>query len=147
MIELAQAQVTLSGPLSHFFDFVTNMENYGEWFPGVIAVKSANDLPPSQIGKTYAETLNFPEGEFSLKLTVVECELNRIFVTQGDLVGLLPQMTMKFIPLDEAQFRFDLSYHSRNDELEKNQEMLHSLKRDIQNRANTAMDKLAELFI
>lgn len=146
MIELAKVSTRVSAPVAVVFDYVTNMENYGDWFPGVVAIKSGNDLPHAMVGKTYLETLMFPDGEHELSIEVVQSEAERLFLTQGDLEAVLPQMTMRFSEEQEGTCTFDLQYHSRNVSLSEESEIITALRKDLAERAAMALVNLKDKF-
>ncbi|MFC3153242.1 SRPBCC family protein [Litoribrevibacter euphylliae] len=146
MIELAKVSTTISAPVAAVFDYVTNMENYGEWFPGVVAIKSGNNLPHARVGKTYLETLQLPGGEHELSIDVVQSEALSLFLTQGDLEGILPQMTMRFSEEQEGVCTFDLQYHSRNSSLSEESEIITALRKDLVERAAVALVNLKNKF-
>ncbi|GLQ30888.1 SRPBCC family protein [Litoribrevibacter albus] len=146
MIELAKVSTTISAPVAVVFDYVTNMENYGDWFPGVVAIRSDNDLPHATVGKTYLETLQLPGGEYELSIEVIQSEAKGLFLTQGDLEGVLPQMTMRFSEEQEGTCTFDLQYHSRNTTLSEESEIIIALRKDLAERASTALVNLKNTF-
>lgn len=146
MIELAKVSTRVSAPVAAVFDYVTNMENYGDWFPGVIAIRSGNDLPHATVGKTYLETLQLPGGEHQLSIEVVQSEAERLFLTQGDLEPVLPQMTMRFSEEQEGTCSFDLQYHSRNSTLSEASEIITALRKDLAERAGKAVLNLNRIL-
>jgi len=146
MIELSKTSGLISAPVDIVFKYVTNMENYGFWFPGVQAIKSKNNFPHATIGKTYLETLLFPDGEHQLTITVAQCEVNQLFLTKGDLEGVLPQMTIKFHAPEKNQCRIDLHYHSRNSSLNEQSEIIISLREDLSMRAMTGITNLQKML-
>lgn len=146
MIELARASALLAAPVSTVFQYVTNMENYGLWFPGVQSITSKNSLPHTAVGKTYIETLAFPDGEYELTIEVVKCELNRLFLTQGDLDGVLPQMTIEFTSVDDNKCRMNLKYDCRDPQLSEESDLVVSLRKDLAERASLGMRKLRKIL-
>jgi len=146
MIELAKTSVTILAPVKTVFVYATNMEHYKQWFPGVLEIHSANNLKHGEVGKTYVEQLALPNGETALEIKVVQCEENRLFITQGDLVGLLPQMEMTFTSQGESSCTMDLSYSSRNPALSENTDMLETLRANLHERAETGIAKLKSIL-
>jgi len=94
MIELSQTSITIDAPTPVIFKYVSNMENYKRWFPGVVDIKSANNLEHGVIGKKYVEKLSLPSGESELIIEVNQCDTNHLFITKGDLAGILPHGCM-----------------------------------------------------
>ena len=94
---LAEQTVAIACPVDVAYRFTCNLERFGEWFPGVIAIESANHLPHLDVGKQYLETVSIPlRGTRKVGITVKEVEPNRRFVTEGTLVPLLPRMEIHF---------------------------------------------------
>ena len=146
MIELARTKTVISAPVNTVFQYVTNMENYGCWFPGVQAIKSKNNFPHATTGKTYLETLLFPDGKYELIIEVVQCEVNRLFLTKGDLEGVLPQMTIEFETDGENRCLMDLQYHSRNSSLTDKSDIVISLRKDLAIRAAAGVTNLQKIL-
>ncbi len=96
------------------FAYVSNMERFGEWFPAVRVIHSANDFEHARPGKKYLETVATPlRGERSIMLTVVESELNQRFVTEGAFAPLLPRMEINFRSTGPASCQIRLRMLSR----------------------------------
>lgn len=146
MITLASASACISAPIERVFSFVSNMENYQQWFPGVIAICAADSLAVSTPGKTYTETLQLPDGDMALTITVDRYEVNRLFQTKGDLPGLLPQMTVRFAVCPTGGCEVSLTYHSRNTELAESSEVVIQLQEDLNIRAKQGLETLTSLM-
>jgi hypothetical protein len=146
MIELAKTTESFDAPIEKLFTYVTNMENYGSWFPGVKKISSKNGLPHATVGKTYLEKLVLPDGEQDLTISVVKCEENKLFLTQGDLAGLLPQMKISYESKGENRCIMTLEYHSRNVDLVEKSELVTSLREDLAKRSISALNKLKSII-
>lgn len=146
MIILATTSISISAPIETIFEYVTNMENYKQWFPGVIHIKSANDVQHGTVGKTYVETLSLPNGNVDLIIEVVQCETNRLFLTQGDLPGIFPQMTITFSNGTSSHCHMNLQYHSRSNELTLTSDLVQALQEDLTIRANDGVKKLKSIL-
>ena len=57
MVQLAQLQKSFKLPSSRVYRYVTDMENYANWFPGVIDIRSVDELPVGAVGKRYLEKI------------------------------------------------------------------------------------------
>ena len=57
---LAEHTIDISCPVDAAYRYASNLEHFGEWFPGVIAIESANGLAISELGKKYLETVAIP---------------------------------------------------------------------------------------
>ncbi|WP_295891787.1 SRPBCC family protein [uncultured Vibrio sp.] len=146
MIELTKVRGTISAPIIDVFQYVTNMENYGYWFPGVQAITSNNNAPHASVGKTYVETLLLPDGEHQLNITVTECKANHFFLTRGDLEGVLPQMTIEFEPKEENNCQIELTYHSRNSDFSEDSPIVVALRNDLSVRASSGIANLKNIL-
>ena len=142
MIELTKASIAISAPIEIVFTYVSNMENYKDWFPGVINIDSYNNLAHGTVGKKYKETLLLPDGESELIIQVDQCEVNRLFITKGNLVGVLPQMSIRFSANNEKSCRVNLKFHSRNTDLTETSEIIIALRQDLTARTKIGLEKL-----
>ena len=118
------------------------MENYQEWFPGVINIQSANDLNHGVIGKKYIEILEFPQGTQELLIEVKDLINNSTFVTEGDLEPIQPRMEMGFLKLNKTNCEFSLTYFCRNQSLNDGDEIITSITKDLSERIITACNNL-----
>ncbi|GAB3541658.1 hypothetical protein GCM10027343_12460 [Noviherbaspirillum agri] len=112
---LAEESIHIKRPASDVFNYVTDMERFGEWFPGVLSIESANQHQHGQVGKEYLETVSIPlRGERKIKLVVREAEAGRRFVTEGKLSPLMPRMEVTFSPVAVASCQLTWRMYSRN---------------------------------
>lgn len=146
MIELAKACTTIDTPINKIFQYATNLENYGEWFPGIVAIRSANQSDHATVGKTYLETVNLPTGTSDILIEVNECIPNQHFLTKGNLTGILPQMTMTFFSKNNNCCLLSLQYHSRNVSLAETGNLIVALKADLSARATTGLHQLKHIL-
>lgn len=142
MIELAQASITIMVPIDSVFKYVSNMENYIDWFPGVVGIRSENSLAHGEVGKQYSEILSLPSGNTELEIEVFQCELNELFLTKGNLPGVLPQMTIAFNSIVDSGCEINLQYHSRNPELTPTSDIVLTLREDLHDRAHRGLIQL-----
>lgn len=146
MIELATASVTIAAPINIVFKYLSNMENYGQWFPGVISMNSGNNLAHGVVGKTYLETISMPNGNSELEIIVDKCEANQLFQTKGNLPEVLPQMTLKFSATEEENCHVELHYHSRNFELTSKSQLIIALRNNLSTRASKGVVTLKNIL-
>jgi len=146
MIELAKSSISISAPVDAVFKYVSNMENYKEWFPGVVDIRSANDMAHGLVGKQYVEMLSLPSGDAELVIEVDQCDVNRLFLTKGNLPGVLPQMKVTFSVNEEDVCEVNLQYHSRNPELTAASDIGMALREDLSIRANKGVAKLKAIM-
>ncbi len=146
MIQLAQHSITINTSVEKIFNFVSNMENYKSWFPGVIDIRSNNGLDHGVVGKQYKEKLLMPDGESELLIDVVDSTKDKKFQTQGDLVGILPQMTIAFSELSSQGCEVNLQYHSRSQNLNESDDLIVALQSDLDVRSHTALATLKSIM-
>ena len=146
MIELAKTSINIAAPIDSIFKYVTNMENYKHWFPGVIDIRSENNLSHGVVGKKYVEILSLPEGDAELKITVSLSEANKLFLTKGDLAGILPQMKVTFSVNEDRSCQVNLQYHSRNPDLTPVSDIVIALREDLSIRADKGVSKLKAIM-
>jgi hypothetical protein len=146
MILLTQKSALIQHNTVQLYSYLSNMENYGQWFPGVVNIQSANKQRHATIGKRYSETLIMPEGDVTLTIEVKQASTNTLFYTEGDLKPVFPAMKMEFQDLGAAGTQFSLSYYSRNPELSDSHAMIKALRADLSLRIGQAMSKLQLKF-
>lgn len=94
---LAESTTEIACPVSVAYQYATNLERFGEWFPGVVAIESADSLSHAEPGKEYLETVQIPlRGLRKIKLVVKEAEHDKSLVTEGAFPPLLPRMLIRF---------------------------------------------------
>ncbi len=144
MILLAEKTMILKHAVEQVFPYVTNMENYGEWFPGVLTIESVDPQEHGNIGKRYKETLAMPTGNATLLIEVKDCVPGKRFYTEGDLDPVFPAMKMLFEESErneestEKSTTFYLSYYSRNSDLSEDDGMIKALRENLSTRIEVA---------
>lgn len=146
MIKLAQQTLQIDRPITQVFSYVTNMENYKNWFPGVDSIRAINNLEHGEVGKQYVETLTLPNGDVDLMIEVKQIDKNCFFMTQGDLEPLLPQMTINFSETTKKNCVIELSYFSRNSTLKTDDDLITGLATDLSIRANKGLKELKRIL-
>lgn len=97
MYLLAEETIRIERPVSQVFAYVTDMERFGEWFPGVLRIESSNALAHGEADKEYLETVSVPlRGTRKIRITVREAQAGRRFVTEGKFPPLMPRMEVEF---------------------------------------------------
>lgn len=90
---LVEKTISVRRPVHEVFAYVSNMERFGEWFPGVVSITSSDGLPHGEAGKVYLETVRVPfRGKREIALQVREARAPHFFATEGNLRPLLPRM-------------------------------------------------------
>jgi uncharacterized protein YndB with AHSA1/START domain len=89
---LVDKTLLIASPIATVFQFLSNHENYIRWFPGVVAIASADDLPDGTVGKIYNETLRLPTGRNrTISIEVLESRAPSLFVLEADFTPLHPR--------------------------------------------------------
>lgn len=146
MATISEVHRTFPFQPERVFDYVSDMLNYIEWFPGVLKLSAANNLPLNVKGKRYVEQLSLPHGPVELTLEVVECDAPRRFITEGDLPGLLPRMTIEISPEAGGGCRMSLKYETRDLELSADPVALKQIGAAITPRATAGLKRLHEIL-
>lgn len=115
---LAESTTDIACPVQAAYQYATNLERFGEWFPGVVAIESANSLSHAEPGKEYLETVAVPlRGQRKIKIVVKEAERDKSLVTEGAFPPLLPRMQMQFKALTADSCQVQWQMFSRNNGL------------------------------
>lgn len=113
---LAEQSIDVDCPVESAFAFASDLEHFGSWFPGVIAIESANGLDPATSGKEYLETVAVPlRGRRLVRISVVHVEYGKRLVTEGAFAPLFPRMEISFEPTGASSCRVTWRMFSRND--------------------------------
>lgn len=140
---LTEQTVEIACPVEAAYGFACNLERFGEWFPGVLAIESANSLGHAVVGKQYLETVNIPmRGSRRVAITVKEAELNRLLVTEGALPPLMPRMEIRFSPINEDRCTITWRMHSRSKGLLARFMMVPLARRVMRKRAAVGISRL-----
>lgn len=115
MLLLTEKTVSIRRPASAVFKYVVNMERFGDWFPGVVSIESANHLDHGQEGKEYRETVSVPfRGVRKIMLVVREVRANSFFATEGRFRPLLPRMEIAVNEMSADSCELTWRMFSRN---------------------------------
>lgn len=133
---LAEKTVHIQQNVLDVFAYVSNMENFGEWFPGVISIASSNALDHGQPGKQYLETVLVPlRGTRQITLDVREVREGEFFATEGRFPPLMPRMEMGLRSADANSCELTWRMFSRSDNLIVKYTLLPLAKRLVKKRA------------
>lgn len=115
MALIVEKVFTVERPVEEVFSYISNMENFGRWFPEVIAIESCDDLSITQVGKQYLETVKIPfKGRKKIPITVVDLVQNETFVTEGKFPPVMPRMEVRFRKTNVNQCEVAWRMFSRN---------------------------------
>lgn len=144
---LADQSITIKRPQAAVFAYVTDMERFGEWFPGVLGIESSNAMPHGQVGKEYLETVSVPlRGQRKIRIVVREAQAGRRFVTEGRFPPLMPRMEVEFFPGGADACRVRWRMYSRNDGMLFRLLLLPLARRVMRQRAAAAMPRLKRML-
>ena len=147
MILLAKTEIRVATSAAKAYQLLINMENFGDWFPEVISIESANNMAHGEVGKEYLETVGLPVlGRRKIRLRVAEAIENQRFVTEGNLIPILPRMDIFIAELDEREILVKWSLFSRSPNKLVQLLLLPSAKRIMQHRADIASVRLKQLL-
>lgn len=114
MYLLAHATTRIDCPRDVAFDYAANLENFAEWFPGVIEMAAADPLAFDTVGKQYHETVAVPgRGRRQVVIRVVEVRPPHRIATEGTLPTVLPRMEIEFRDTGPGQCEVDWRMFSR----------------------------------
>ncbi|MFK4073750.1 SRPBCC family protein [Ectopseudomonas khazarica] len=127
------------------YGYICNLDNFGEWFPGVIAIESDNELAHAAIGKKYLETVSVPmRGTRKVRITVIAAEPNKLLVTEGKFPPLMPRMEIQFHSTSTDSCRITWRMLSRNKNFIIKATLLPLARRVIRKRAAIGMEQLTK---
>jgi carbon monoxide dehydrogenase subunit G len=144
---LAASECLIHRPVNEAFTYASNLENFARWFPGVVAIRSQNDLPHGQVGKQYLETVKLPlRGKREVLITVTESQHNLRLVTEGEMPPVFPRMEISFASHGAGHTRVDWRMHSRSQSPVVRVLLLPLARRLMQQRAESGVRRLKRLL-
>jgi len=139
---LASETVLILNDQQRIFDYISNMENFSEWFVGVEGIESLNDLAHGQVGKSYLETVKIPfRGSRKVKIAVVKAESPDSFATEGTLSPIKPRMEITVRNTSEGN-EVSWSMYSRNDNVWFTKLILPLVRNEMSKRAKRSIIRL-----
>jgi hypothetical protein len=146
-LTLLNRTLTINRPVKEVFDFVSNHENYANWYPGVVSVRSSTDLPHGVVGKRYEEILRMPTGRNQkIPIRVVEAKSPTSFVTEGEFSPLHPRMSFSLSADSTATTQIHWMFESRSQSL-FGRFIVNKLFRPIMSKqSNVAAERLKSIL-
>lgn len=139
---LARGAVEIHRPVHETWAYVSNLENFPAWFPGVAAVRSLDTLEHAQVGKRYRETLRLPFGRSDMiDIEVKEVRAGEHLLTEGGVV-VLARMTMELAAIADGTTCFAWQMVSRNERWWFRRLLLPLLRRVMARRAREGLRRL-----
>ncbi len=141
---LAQGSVEIARPLHETFAYVSNLENFPAWFPGVASMCALDTLEHGQVGKRYRETVHMPFGRTgTIDIEVKESRVGERLLTEGG--GLvLARMSVDFAALSHDDTRVEWRMVSRNRRWWFRWLVVPLLRRVMRGRAREGLSRLRE---
>jgi uncharacterized protein YndB with AHSA1/START domain len=140
---LAEQSVSIRRDVTKVFAYVSNMENFSQWFPAVRSIVAANPQQPIEPGKEYLEVVATPTGEErEIRLRVKEMEPYRLFATEGDYPPLMPRMEIQLQADSTNGCIVTWRMLSRNEEPESALPWLALARQAIDERAKAGLGQL-----
>lgn len=147
---IAKSEIQIDLPIAHVFDYVSDMRNFSQWFPGVNTIEAvgAAERPINEgitegLQQRYLEKVRIPgKGLVSVNLVVSEWQKPFLFQTQGDLEPLLPQMSIKLSDRDQGSTHLEWKMVSRNSRRSFRWLLLPIIQLIMQQRADQGMRNL-----
>lgn len=143
---IAEASTTVKGSADSVFALISDMQRFGEWFPGVLAISEIDALPVGTLGKRYLETVSIPlRRTRQIELEVKAVEAGRRFVTEGRFPPLLPRMEILLAGAG-ADTHVHWAMYSRNDSALVRLLLLPLARSTLQRRAQQGLARLMNLL-
>lgn len=144
---LVDEKIQIQRPRSDVFAYISNHENYAQWFPEVDKIISSNDLPHGTVGKQYRETVQVGRGRsVDMTITVVASVPDEFFATEGDFAPLFPRMEVRFTSASNNVTDVQWTFLSRNTSLTARFAISLLAKRGLQRRSRIGLQRLKELL-
>ncbi|MCP2292122.1 SRPBCC family protein [Nocardia amikacinitolerans] len=144
MYLLAGAETTVSCSCARAFAYAADLENFADWFPGVLGITPHNDLPFDEPGKQYLETVAVPlRGRRRVLIRVEEASPPRRLVTEGNMPFLLPRMEIGFESTGPETCTIHWRMFCRTDSPAVRLIALPLARRTMRRRADAALRNLA----
>ena len=141
---LAQASVEIHRPCHDVFAYVSNLENFSAWFPGVASIRALDALDSGEVGKRYRETLHLPFGRTgTVDIEVKEARPAARLMTEGEGF-LLPRMSVDFTALPTGKTLVNWRMVSRNQRWWFRWLVVPLLRRVMRVRARDGLRQLRE---
>ncbi|MGM7685173.1 SRPBCC family protein [Cytobacillus sp. Hm23] len=147
MFQLAESKIDINKNIGDVFLYITNMENFDQWFPKVIKVRPSTDKAVGEVGKVFLETVKMPlKGKVDISIEVKEFEKNKRFVTEGDLNPIFPRMTVLLSEKENMVTHVIWRMESRNKGLLIKTFVLPFIKGIMQRRATQGLLNLKNVL-
>lgn len=146
-LNLVDETLSIAAPISRVFAFLANHENYVLWFPKVISIISANQLPHGTVGKIYEEAIRLPGGrDKMITITVVESRSPELFVTEGDLAPLHPRMEVHLLAKSDDETSVNWKFYSRSQSMVGRALIRMLIQKPLQRDSKTGLARMKAIL-
>ncbi len=147
MVVVTRRSVLIERPPEEIWRFVADLESYPRYFPGVLEMRSDDDLPPATPGKRYAEVARVPlRGEERVSVELVEAVPGERLAFHADLAPLRPRFDLRLRDVGEGHTELLWSCRSRNEALWVRALVLPLVRRVLDGRAAMGLENLKRLL-
>ena len=144
---LAAASTELPAPAAEVFGYISDLRNFGDWFPGVLAIAATHADGTPGAGAAYLETVQLPlKRRRQVRIEVVEFAAGQRLVTESPWAPIWPRMQIEVRRLDDASCAVDWRMYSRSRSALVRTLLLPLVSRMMQARAQQAMRRLQQHF-
>ena len=140
---ISEVEISINRVNTDVYNYVSNMENFGAWFPEVISIMSDSEGPHGVVGKKYLETVKIPlAGLKKIPISVVDSKQGEFFVTEGEFSPLFPRMEIEVRRIDSNSSGMSWRMYSRNNNRMVKMLLLPLAKSVMQKRAEVGIRRL-----
>ena len=140
---LTEQTIGIRASAEKAYRYITDMERFGEWFPGVMSIISASTHGHGEIGKEYLETVVVPlRGTREIAVRVRDAEPYRFFATEGEFRPLMPRMEIAFDALGDGACSVTFRMFSRSDNRFVRLALIPLARRVMNRRAAVGLPRL-----
>ena len=140
---ISDVNVLINRANTDVFEYVSNMEKFGEWFPGVISITSSDGVAHGNVDKKYLETVKVPlAGLKQIPISVVDSKYGKFFATEGAFSPLFPRMEITIKSMDDTTSSVSWRMYSRNNKSIVKVLLLPLAKSIMQKRAQVGIKQL-----
>jgi NADPH:quinone reductase-like Zn-dependent oxidoreductase/uncharacterized protein YndB with AHSA1/START domain len=147
MVLVTRCAVRIERPPEEVWRFVADLENYPRYFPGIVEMRSADDLPPGSPGKRYAEVARVPlRGEERIAVELVEAVPGERLAFVADLAPVRPRFDLRLRDVGDGHTELRWSCRARNEALWVRASVLPLMARVLAGRAAVGLENLKRLL-
>lgn len=144
---LAAASTELPAPAAEVFGYISDLRNFGDWFPGVLAIAATHADGTPGAGAAYLETVQLPlKRRRQVRIEVVEFAAGQRLVTESPWAPIWPRMQIELRSLGDTACAVDWRMYSRSRSVLVRALLLPLASRMMRPRAQQAMRRLQQRY-